>query len=241
MKLAQLEAGHVNGTPRSRRMTGKASLRLATAALAVGGLGASTVMADAAGAAKAKRVVVATVQNPQLGTILVSGKTLYTLDMPTCTGKCLTYWPALVLPKGVKKATPGKGVRSAKLGIIHRAHGVRQVTYGGKPLYWFAGDTAAGQVNGDVTDQWGTWSVFVTAQPSVTTPTAAPGATTAPTAAPASGGSQTHTTSPPTTAPAHTNSPAPTSPPATTSPAPTTPPTSPPTTTTAPSSGGVAF
>ena len=37
-----------------------------------------------------------------------------------------------------------------------------QVTYSGKPLYFFSGDTAAGQVHGNVSDTWGKWSAVVT-------------------------------------------------------------------------------
>ena len=51
-----------------------------------------------------------------------------------------------MLPKGVTKATAGTGVSASKLGTVTRSGGVLQVTYGGKPLYWFVGDTAAGQV-----------------------------------------------------------------------------------------------
>ena len=32
------------------------------------------------------------------------------------------------------------------------------MTYGGKPLYWFVGDTGPGQVHGNVTDTWGKWT-----------------------------------------------------------------------------------
>jgi predicted lipoprotein with Yx(FWY)xxD motif len=50
-----------------------------------------------------------------------------------------------VLPKGVKKATAGSGVSASKLGTKTISGGVRQVTYGGKPLYWFSGDTGPGR------------------------------------------------------------------------------------------------
>ena len=39
-------------------------------------------------------------------------------------------------------------MNAAKLGTVRRANGTLQVTYSGKPLYWFAGDTAAGQATG---------------------------------------------------------------------------------------------
>jgi predicted lipoprotein with Yx(FWY)xxD motif len=236
---------------RPQTATRRRALRIITAALAVGWFAASTVVVASAGAAsthKAKRVVISTANNAQLGTILVSGKTVYTLSKPKCTGTCLTIWPAVVLPRGVKKATAGVGVTATKLGVMRRAHGIRQVTYSGKPLYWFVEDTAPGQVLGNnVSDQWGTWSVFVTAAPATTAPTPASGAA-APAATPAA-------TTPPPTAPAHPTSP-PAATPATTTPPPTTPPPTtpphpaspPPTTTpttapmtTTPASGGVAY
>jgi hypothetical protein len=52
-------------------------------------------------------------------------------------------------------------VSAAKLGTVKR-NGVVQVTYGGKPLYYFVGDTTTGQANGDVTDTWGKWTAVVT-------------------------------------------------------------------------------
>jgi predicted lipoprotein with Yx(FWY)xxD motif len=115
----------------------------------------------------ATSVVVSTVKNSKLGTLLVSGKTLYTLraSKTACSTSCLKIWPELVLPKGVTKATAGSGVDAAKLGTIVRAGGVRQVTYGGKPLYTFVGDKSRGAVNGNVTDTWGTWTDVVTVQP----------------------------------------------------------------------------
>ena len=97
-----------------------------------------------------------------------------------CSGQCLTIWPALLLPKGVTKATAGKGVKASKLGTIARTGGALQVTYGGKALYRFSGDSAAGQVNGNnLADTWGTWFVVKTG--------AATGTTTAKTAAPSGG------------------------------------------------------
>jgi predicted lipoprotein with Yx(FWY)xxD motif len=139
---------------------------MAATALAVGGLSASAIVAGPAGAATsriAKSVAVTTVKTTK-GKVLASGKTLYTLKPSStpCTAACLKIWPALVLPKGVTKAKAGSGVSASKLGSKTRS-GVRQVTYGGKPLYYFVGDTAPGQVNGNVTDVWGKWTAVVTA------------------------------------------------------------------------------
>jgi predicted lipoprotein with Yx(FWY)xxD motif len=132
--------------------------------VALGGLSVSALAADAAGASR--NVVISTTKNPKLGTILVSGKTVYTLkaNQTPCTSQCLKIWPEVVLPKGVKKAKAGKGVDAAKLGTVKRKNGVLQVTYAGKPLYFFVGDTAAGQANGNITDTWGKWSTYVTSK-----------------------------------------------------------------------------
>jgi predicted lipoprotein with Yx(FWY)xxD motif len=139
------------------------------AILAVGGLSASAVAAGTAGAATA--TVISTTKNAKLGTILVSGKTVYTLkpSATSCGAKCLKVWPAVVLPKGVTKAKAGTGVNAAKLGTVKLSNGVLQVTYNGKRLYKFVGDTAPGQVHGNVTDTWGKWTTYVTVKPTGTT------------------------------------------------------------------------
>ena len=227
--------------------------RIAISALTVGGLTVSVLAGGTAGATTTRAtrsVVVSTIKNPKFGKILVSGKTLYTLksSKTACSAQCLKVWPELVLPKGVKKATPGSGVRAAKLGTVKRSGGVLQVTYAGKPLYRFSGDTSTGQANGNVTDTWGKWSVVEITKPAHASIPAATTPTTIPTTSPTSGTSSTKAKSSPTTtsttARAKTTV---TSPPATTTtvtspPATTTPATSPPatttTTTTAPGGGG---
>jgi predicted lipoprotein with Yx(FWY)xxD motif len=146
--------------------TRKVSLgRIAGAAVALGGL-SGLVLAEGAASAAANAVV-STTKNAKLGTILVSGKTVYTLkaSKTPCSTQCLKIWPSLKLPQGVKKATAGKGVSASKLGTVKLSNGALQVTYAGKPLYFFSGDSAAGQVHGNVTDMWGKWSAVVTAKP----------------------------------------------------------------------------
>jgi len=166
-------------------------------------------------------VVVSTTKNATFGMILVSGKTVYTLkaSKTPCSAQCVKIWPELLLPKHVKHAKAGTGVKAAQLGTIRRSSGALQVTYSGKALYWFSGDNSAGQVLGNVTDTWGTWSVVVTATPK----TASPSASNAP---------ATPATAPPPTTPITSPRPAPPT---------TTPITSPTTTTTSPGTGGVSF
>lgn len=134
---------------------------LAGAILAVGSLSASALAVSPAGAATGR--VISTSKNSQFGTILVSGTALYTLKPSTtpCTTECVKIWPEVLLPKGATKAKAGSGVSAAKLGTVRRANGALQVTYAGKPLYRFSGDSA-GQVNGNITDTWGKWAVVVT-------------------------------------------------------------------------------
>jgi predicted lipoprotein with Yx(FWY)xxD motif len=143
--------------------------------LALGGLVTTLGASGASGAQSShasKAVVISTLKTAKFGTILVSGRTVYTLkpDATACTATCLKFWPEVLLPKGVTKATAGAGVSGAKLGTVKRAAGALQVTYAGKALYWFVLDKASGQVKGNVTDTWGKWSVVVTAM--------APGAAT---------------------------------------------------------------
>jgi predicted lipoprotein with Yx(FWY)xxD motif len=136
--------------------------RIAGSILVLGGLSAAAL---AVVPAAASTVVVSTTKTSK-GTVLESGgATLYILKgNATCNAQCQAIWPELVLPKGVKKATAGKGVRRAKLSSVMRAGGVRQVTYGGRALFRYTGDTKLGDVNGNITDTWGTWAAVTVAK-----------------------------------------------------------------------------
>jgi predicted lipoprotein with Yx(FWY)xxD motif len=114
---------------------------------------------------------IATAKNAKLGTVLVSGNTVYTLkpSKTACTAKCLQAWPPVLLPDGVTSPTAGTGVDATKLGAMATADGGMQITYAGKPLYWFAKDKAPGQVHGNVTDKWGKWATVVTVKSGSTT------------------------------------------------------------------------
>src|SRR5580658_248735 len=99
--------------------------RIMTATLVAGGLSASFLTAGIAGASTGAGIVISTAKNAKLGTILVSGNTLYTLkaSQTPCTAQCLTVWPAVLLPKGVTSAMAGKGASAAKLGTVKRSGG----------------------------------------------------------------------------------------------------------------------
>lgn len=67
---------------------------------------------------------------------------------PTCTGDCATNWPPLIVAGADAQPTVGDGVDPDLLGTIKRDDGTFQVTYAGYPLYHYAKDTKAGDVNG---------------------------------------------------------------------------------------------
>src|SRR5580658_5568699 len=78
------------------------------AALLVAGGLATLGVASASGASHStsKHVVITVDKTAKYGTILVSGRTLYTLtpSAEKCAKTCLKYWTAVLLPKGTKSA-----------------------------------------------------------------------------------------------------------------------------------------
>lgn len=118
-----------------------------------------------------------------LGEVLVNGRglTLYTLssDAPghlACTGGCLQVWPPVLLAPGAS-LTPPTGVTG--LGRISRPEGT-QVTWNGRPLYTYVGDSSPGSVSGQGIESFGgVWKAAVVSGGSGSSPGA--GATTSPT------------------------------------------------------------
>lgn len=110
-------------------------------------------------ASGSSKVVAKETQSESLGATVLTrtnGHTLYSLSVEThgrfvCTGGCLGTWKPLVVPRGVKPKGP------VKLGTIRRPDGKTQVTFKGRPLYSFYGDTTAGEANGEGFKDVGTW------------------------------------------------------------------------------------
>jgi predicted lipoprotein with Yx(FWY)xxD motif len=131
--------------------------RILATALAV--MLAALLIPAAASARQTSKVVAKKADNATLGeTILTNtkGRTLYSLSAETkgnfiCTASCLSTWHPLVVKDGVKPTGP------AKLGTVERPDGRTQVTFKGRPLYSFGGDTKAGQANGQGIKDVGTW------------------------------------------------------------------------------------
>lgn len=106
---------------------------------------------DAAGGDEAATVVAT--EHPELGVILTDaeGRTLYRFEMDdpgvsNCYDQCEQAWPPLTFDSGDPVA--GEGAPGT-LGLHERNDGAIQVTYDGNPLYYFSGDAAAGDANGE--------------------------------------------------------------------------------------------
>jgi predicted lipoprotein with Yx(FWY)xxD motif len=133
---------------------------LVAVSLAIVACTAQATPPPAAGGAAA--VTVATGTSPSLGVYLTGagGKTLYiltkdTANTSTCSGACATNWPPLTVPAGgTAAAAPGVG---GTFSTFARADGTTQVANKGMPLYYFAGDTKAGDTNGQ--GSGGVWFV----------------------------------------------------------------------------------
>ena len=110
---------------------------------------AASVLATAAfGSTKTSTIAL---RSTAVGRVIVgaNGRTLYlfTADKGTksvCYGQCATYWPPLI----AGKPTVGAGLNASKLGTTKRNDGKLQVTYNGRPLYFFALDKKAGDIKG---------------------------------------------------------------------------------------------
>jgi predicted lipoprotein with Yx(FWY)xxD motif len=106
-----------------------------------------------------------TVRNSYYGRILFDGRgrALYafTRDEParsTCADACAQAWPPYLVRGSVRA---GPGVASSLLSTTRRADGARQVTYAGRPLYYWIGDSEPGDVGcQNVFEFGGLWLVI---------------------------------------------------------------------------------
>jgi predicted lipoprotein with Yx(FWY)xxD motif len=112
--------------------------------------GATATGATATGATATGDATV-TVADSSFGEIVADaeGNTLYVFlpdegGASTCYDDCEAAWPPLTVD-----GTPaGDGVDASLLGTVEREDGTMQVTLDGWPLYYFSGDEAAGDTNG---------------------------------------------------------------------------------------------
>jgi predicted lipoprotein with Yx(FWY)xxD motif len=91
-----------------------------------------------------------TVRSSAYGRILFDsrGRALYAFTRDprgrtVCNGACAAAWPPYVLRGRLRAGGP---VRRSLLGTTRRANGTRQVTYAGRPLYYYVNDRRPGEV-----------------------------------------------------------------------------------------------
>ena len=101
------------------------------------------------------------IEDNDLGQLLAdaNGRTLYGLTKdsagaPTCVDTCATAWPPVVVDDTLDVSTLPA---SASFSIVDRPDGTKQLKAGKWPLYYFSGDTAAGEANGQ--GSGGVWFV----------------------------------------------------------------------------------
>ena len=127
------------------------------------GAAASAVTSPAL-AAEPKKTLSLTIASSKLGSIMVDGDgyTIYMFkpdarNVSNCEGQCLTAWPPVMLGKAetLANVATSADLRRSLLGVAMREDGSRQVTYDGRPLYWWFQDTKAGDLKGQsVNNVW---------------------------------------------------------------------------------------
>jgi predicted lipoprotein with Yx(FWY)xxD motif len=135
-----------------------AALVAATCALAA-------TIAVSGGAAGTVQAATVTAHASRYGSVLFDGRgrALYLFGRDrggrsSCVGACAKAWPPF-LTAGTAKA--GAGVRAGLLGTTRRPDGTLQVTYAGRPLYYYQGDTRPGQIKCQgVSNFGGVWLVI---------------------------------------------------------------------------------
>jgi predicted lipoprotein with Yx(FWY)xxD motif len=140
------------------------------------GAAATMVQQQLATPAASSTTTLLIANDPTLGDYFTDaeGRTVYLftkdteLFTSTCTGDCLTNWPPVPAAAG-RLTLPDGGL--GELAQIDGGDGNKQLSYSGIPLYYFAGDTAPGQINGQgVGGVW--WVVKPGARVGQATPTA---------------------------------------------------------------------
>jgi predicted lipoprotein with Yx(FWY)xxD motif len=119
--------------------------------------------APAAAAKAKKRTTKVRLQDSDFGRVLFDSKGgalyLFTADgdgKSTCYGECAVEWPPF---HARGRLAAGPGVKQGKLGRTTRSDGRRQVTYAGKPLYYWYRDPKNQILCHDVFEFGGDWLV----------------------------------------------------------------------------------
>jgi predicted lipoprotein with Yx(FWY)xxD motif len=126
---------------------------------------AAATFAAGSGASVGARATL-TVRSSSYGSILFDGRgrALYAFTRDRrggpsrCYGACARAWPVYF---SGGRLVAGKGVKRSLIGTTKRRDGRRQITYNGRPLYYYVGDKSPGQVTcQNVAEFGGTWLVM---------------------------------------------------------------------------------
>jgi predicted lipoprotein with Yx(FWY)xxD motif len=124
----------------------------------------ATPTATAAPARRAARGRTIRVVRSQFGSIVGDGRrqAVYIFDKERsgrseCYGACAQAWPP-VLTRG--RPVAGKGIRDRRLGTVRRRGGARQVTFRGRPLYYYVDDAPGRVLCHNVEEFGGLWLVI---------------------------------------------------------------------------------
>lgn len=152
-----------NVLPRQpNRLLATSLLALVAMPAVVGSSAGARAEPQAAAAARATL----TVRSTRFGRILFDtrGLALYAFTRDRrggrsqCYGACAKAWP-VYFAQG--RLGAGQGVKQSLIGTTRRRDGRLQVTYNGRPLYYYVGDKKAGQVLcQNVAEFGGTWLVM---------------------------------------------------------------------------------
>ena len=122
---------------------------------------AATATAAAPRAARGRTIKLV---RSQFGSIVGDGRgqAVYVFDKEQsgrseCYGACARAWPP-VLTRG--RPVAGKGVRDRRLGTVRRRGGSRQVTFRGRPLYYYVDDAPGRVLCHNVAEFGGLWLVI---------------------------------------------------------------------------------
>ncbi len=128
---------------------------------------AALALASPLSAAPSSKLVAATitVHNSRYGHVLFDGRgfVLYAFTRDTrghsaCYGACARAWPPYLVKRPLK---PASGVKGSLVGTTKRRGGSLQLTYAGRPLYFYVGDRKPRQILcQNVSEFGGLWLVI---------------------------------------------------------------------------------
>ena len=143
-------------------------LLLSVAALAAAALAVPAVAS--LGSTQVEPRSTLTVRDSRFGRILFDGKgfALYAFTRDpkgksACKGACAAAWPPYLVAKA---ARAGAGTQARLLGTTRRADGKLQVTYAGRPLYYYIGERQPGQILCQNVEEYG--GLWLVARPNGT-------------------------------------------------------------------------